>query len=96
MTENLSLSRLIQIQKIKAKELGLDQVDDILMSPLNRYKYRVIFKNGHHIDYGARGYSDFLIHNDARKRYNFHQRFKKNPAYYNKNSSLWWAKSLLW
>lgn len=41
----------------------------IVKSPLSNKKYRAIFDNGKHTDFGASGYDDFTIsHNEVKKK----------------------------
>lgn len=34
----------------------------LIKSPMNTKKFRVIFEDGGHVDFGGKGYSDFTIH----------------------------------
>ena len=71
-------------------------VQDIVLSPLKKKKYRVYLREGTHIDYGAVGMSDYLIHKDEKRRERFHQRFKNNKGYNDRNSGLFYSRYLLW
>ena len=71
----------------------------LLKSPKPAKKWRVIFENGTHVDFGQRGYSDFTLHKDPRRRRLYVQRHSgmgetwtlkglKTPGF--------WARWLLW
>ena len=55
----------------RAKEIGMNWVLDIELSPISKKKYRVYFSNGFHVDYGKIKYDDFLIHTDPERRRGF-------------------------
>jgi len=40
----------------------------IIVSPISTKKYRAIFDDGSHTDFGAKGYSDYTINKDPKKR----------------------------
>lgn len=69
-------------------------------SPNPKKKYRAIFiENGKHVDFGARGYSDYTIHKDPirMKRYlDRHARMGENWRISGKYSAGWWSRWLLW
>ena len=94
MTENLK--KYLAPQKRRAKQLGMHWVKDIVLSPLKNKKYRILFNDGKHIDYGAGKMSDYLIHKDERRRERFHQRFKNNKGYNDPTSGLFYSRYLLW
>ena len=47
-----TLKKYVPLQMQRAKELGMNQVADIELSPLSKKKYRVYLSNGSYIDYG--------------------------------------------
>jgi len=65
------LKQYISHQKKLVKQLKMNWVKDIVISPLKTKKYRVIFKDGSHLDYGAAGMSDYLIHQDEKEESDF-------------------------
>lgn len=69
-------------------------------SPNPKKKYRAIFvENGKHVDFGARGYSDYTIHKDysRMKRYLVrHSRMGENWSLSGKHTAGWWSRWLLW
>lgn len=69
-------------------------------SPLPKKKFRAIFVgNGKHVDFGARGYSDYTIHRDASrmKRYlERHRRMGENWTFSGRYSAGFWSRWLLW
>ena len=75
--------------KKKAKELGIK----IETSKRKNKKFHVIDTNIH---FGAKGMSDYLIHNDDDRRKRFHNRFKSNKGYNDPNSSLYYSRKILW
>ena len=94
--EGFKLKKYIAPQKRRAKQLGMHWVQDIVLSPLKHKKYRVLFNDGKHIDYGAANMSDFLIHKDENRRNRFHQRFHNNEGYNDPRSGLFYSRYLLW
>lgn len=75
--------------KMKAKKIGVK----IEPSSRKNKKFHVIDTNIH---FGAKGMSDYLLHNDDDRRKRFHQRFKSNKGYNNKNSALYYSSRILW
>lgn len=69
-------------------------------SPNPKKKYRAIFlENGKHVDFGARGYSDYTIHKDRNrmKRYlTRHSGMGENWSSTGKYTAGWWSRWLLW
>lgn len=67
-------------------------------SPRREKKWRVVFPNGKHVDFGAAGASDLLRHGDLlrRNRYLFrhrkHENWKKSGMY----TAGFWSRWLLW
>jgi uncharacterized OsmC-like protein len=75
--------------KKKAKQYGVE----IEVSKRKDKKFHVIDTNIH---FGAKGYTDYLIHNDDDRRKRFHDRFKNNPSYSDKKSGLYYSARILW
>jgi len=95
MSKN-QLKKYLLLQKKRAKQLGLDFITDIQISPSPIHKYQVILNNGKKINYGSFGMSDYLIHKDENRRNRFHQRFHNNKGYNDPNSGLFYSARLLW
>ena len=85
------------LERIKriARKKGIE-FEDIIDSPVEGKKYRILFKDKRPIDFGSKGMSDYLIHKDKERRRRFHQRFENNKGYNDPDSSLFYSKSLLW
>lgn len=84
--------------KRQAKKLGLPE-------PKSSYKPNkklYVVYNGKEIHFGARGYSDFLDHQDEERRQRYRARARgamlKNgtPAYKDKNQPAYYAYNILW
>lgn len=68
-------------------------------SPKAQKKWRASFPDGTHVDFGARGYSDYTIHGDP-------QRMRRYVARHARGGETWtraglktpgfWARWLLW
>ena len=84
------MDETLSYQKKKARQLGMTWIADIVKSPLKNKKYRVVFKDGRHVDYGAVGYDDFLVHKDDARRARFWNRWKNNPNLQNKLSPVFY------
>ena len=69
-------------------------------SPNPKKKYRATFlENGKHVDFGARGYSDYTIHKDPlrMKRYiHRHSGMGENWSLKGKYTAGFWSRWLLW
>lgn len=91
--------RRIAEQHARAAALGYPDAV-ITKSPFSTKKYRITLPvpggEPKTIDYGRRGYSDFLMHRDEDRRFRFHSRFRHNVGYNDPNSPLFWSARLLW
>lgn len=67
-------------------------------NPTSEKKFRVTFEDGKHVDFGARGYSDFTLHKDpARmKRYLQRHRARENWTKTGIKTAGFWSRWLLW
>lgn len=69
-------------------------------SPNPKKKYRALFiENKKHVDFGARGYSDYTLHKDAlrMKRYlHRHSGMGENWSPSGKYTAGYWSRWLLW
>lgn len=67
-------------------------------SPNPKKKFRVVFEDGTHTDFGARGYSDYTIHKDPErmKRYLTRHRSRENWSKSGIKTAGFWSRWLLW
>jgi hypothetical protein len=65
-------------------------------SPLATKKFRVAFEDGTHTDFGAKGYSDFTIHNDPERKKRYIIRHQKRENWTNIKTAGFWSRWLLW
>ena len=70
----------------------------LIKSPRRDKKFRVIFDDGHTVDFGATGYSDYTIHKDAErmKRYLKRHRKRENWTKGGIRTAGFWARWILW
>jgi hypothetical protein len=70
----------------------------LIKSPKKEKKFRVIFKNGYHVDFGQVGYSDYTIHKDkARmKRYITRHSHREKWGINGVHTAGFWSRWLLW
>lgn len=84
--------------KARARELGLPEP---FSSGRAGYKLYVVWQ-GRTIHFGARGYSDYLMHGDDRRRQNYRTRHRAilmgdgTPAYRNRDSPAYYSWHILW
>lgn len=76
-------------------------MDTIILSksPNPKKKLRVVFPNNKHIDFGARGYTDFILSGgDEKKKKAYIQRHQKREDWTNTGveTAGWWSRFLLW
>jgi hypothetical protein len=68
-------------------------------SPKPEKKWRVVFEDGSHVDFGQKGYSDFTLHKDPlrMKRY-VHRHSGMGETWSKKglHSAGFWSRWLLW
>ena len=69
-------------------------------SPNPKKKYRAIFiENGKHVDFGAKGYSDYTIHGDTLRMHRYlhrHSGMGENWSPSGKYTAGYWSRWLLW
>ncbi len=65
-------------------------------SPLLAKKYRVRFEDGGHVDFGARGYSDYTMHKDNDRRLLYIKRHRFRENWNDVRTAGFWARWLLW
>ena len=67
-------------------------------SPNPLKKFRATFENGKHVDFGARGYSDYTIHKDPERmrRYMIRHQKRENWGSSGVHTPGFWSRWLLW
>ena len=71
----------------------------LIKSPKREKKWRVLFENGKHVDFGQKGYSDFTIHKNPNRMHLYLQRHgHMGETWTTKGiySAGFWARWLLW
>ena len=68
----------------------------LIKSPKKDKKYRAIFNDGSHTDFGARGYSDYTIHKDYNRMKRYDSRHKSRENWNNMKSRGALSKWILW
>jgi hypothetical protein len=71
----------------------------LFKSPKAEKKWRVLFEDGFHVDFGQKGYSDFTIHkNPDRMRLYIKRHGRMGETWSRKGvkSAGFWARWLLW
>jgi hypothetical protein len=59
-------------------------------------KWRVIFDDGTHVDFGAKGYSDYTIHKDPVRKARYIIRHRLRENWTNSKTAGFWSRWLLW
>lgn len=92
----------MQIEEVRARAAELGIEGKITKSKRRGKKYVIELPSGKKINFGAHGYSDFLIHNDPERRRRFRARARGikdsagNLSYLNPESALYYSYNLLW
>jgi hypothetical protein len=72
----------------------------IIDSPRKTKKFRAVFfrdgKKFKHVDFGAKGMSDFTIHKDEERKQRYIERHKKNEDWTDIKTAGYWARWALW
>jgi len=71
----------------------------LIKSPKKEKKFRAIFENGHHVDFGQKGYSDFTLHKDPERMHRYLNRHNGMGETWSKKgieTAGFWARWLLW
>jgi len=71
----------------------------LIKSPNTKKKLRVIFPNSKYVDFGASGYTDFILSGgDEKKKKAYIQRHQKKEDWTNngKGTAGFWSRFLLW
>ena len=71
----------------------------LIKSPKPEKKWRVLFEDGKHVDFGQKGYSDFTIHKDPlrMKRYlTRHSGMGETWGVRGVRTAGFWSRWLLW
>ena len=72
------------------------KLEKIIKSPIATKKYRAIFSDETHTDFGAKGYSDYTIHNDDERKERYIKRHKTNEDWNNPKSAGSLSRYILW
>ena len=68
-------------------------------SPKPQKKWRVLFENGTHVDFGQKGYSDFTLHKDPVRMKRYVKRHSGMGETWSKaglHTAGFWSRWLLW
>jgi hypothetical protein len=68
----------------------------LIRSPLVGKKWRVLFEDGHHVDFGAKGYDDYTMHKDSDRMMLYVARHRARENWSNMYTAGFWARWLLW
>ena len=68
----------------------------IIVSPNPSKKYRAIFDNGTHTDFGAKGYTDYTINKDDAKKKAYIARHKVNENWNDPYKAGTLSRYILW
>ena len=68
----------------------------LIKSPNKEKKYRAIFNEGTHTDFGAKGYSDYTIHKDYDRMKRYDSRHKRREDWNKMKSRGALSKWILW
>lgn len=68
----------------------------LVVSPLKTKKYRAIFSDGTHTDFGARGYTDFILSSGDKARRERYLNRHLNENWNNPRSAGSLARWILW
>ena len=68
----------------------------LVKSPNKEKKYRAIFNDGSHTDFGAKGYSDYTIHKDYDRMKRYDSRHRRREDWNNMKSRGALSKWILW
>ena len=68
----------------------------IIKSPLATKKWRAIFDDGQHTDFGARGYSDYTVNKDPEKRAAYLARHRSTENWNDYKSAGSLSRWILW
>jgi len=68
----------------------------IIKSPIATKKYRAIFDDGSHTDFGAAGYTDFTINKDPKKKAAYIARHRSTENWNDYRSAGSLSRWILW
>jgi hypothetical protein len=68
----------------------------VFLSRSKTKKWRVTFQNGTHVDFGAKGYSDYTIHKDPVRKARYIIRHRLRENWRNPKTAGFWSRWLLW
>ena len=68
----------------------------LITSPIPSKKYRIIYDDGKHIDFGASGYSDYTLSKDENKKKAYISRHKVNEDWTDPYKAGTLSRFILW
>lgn len=68
----------------------------ISKSPNKKKKYRALFSDNTHVDFGAKGYSDFTKHKDTKRRSRYLSRHRNSENWKNPKTAGSLSRYILW
>jgi hypothetical protein len=68
----------------------------LIKSPVQGKKWRAIFSDGTHTDFGATGYQDYLSHHDKLRRANYLSRHRSRENWNDPKSAGALSRWILW
>jgi hypothetical protein len=68
----------------------------LMKSPRAEKKFRVIWPDGRHVDFGATGYEDYTIHKDPTRKEKYIIRHQKREDWTNPRTAGFWSRWILW
>lgn len=71
----------------------------LIESPKSTKKFRVIFPDGKHVDFGGKGYLDYTIHKDPERKKRYLKRHGSMGETWTKKglyTAGFWSRWLLW
>ena len=68
----------------------------VIPSPLTTKKWRAVFDDGSHTDFGASGYDDYTLTGDKEQRERYRTRHQKDLKVGNPKSAAYLSYYILW
>lgn len=65
-------------------------------SPIKSKKWRAVFNDGSHVDFGAIGYEDYTMHGDEKRKTLYLNRHRKNENWNDPKSAGALSRWILW
>ena len=70
--------------------------EKVFLGPSKNKKWRVTFRDGTHVEFGAKGYSDYTIHKDPKRKALYITRHRLRENWKNPKTAGFWSRWLLW